>query len=66
MLRELPLFGALAPSLLLYFIGAILLYIILDQLMSPLHVDRFLWHPALARLGIFLCLFSLIVLSTRP
>jgi protein AaeX len=66
MLRELPLFGALAPSLLLYFIGAILLYIILDQLISALSIDRFLWHPPLARLGIFLCLFSLLVLSTRP
>ena len=66
MLRELPLFGALAPSMLLYFIGAILLYIIFDQLISPLRIDRFLWHPPLARLGMFLCLLSLFVISTRP
>lgn len=66
MLREFPLFGALAPSLLLYFIGAILLYVLLDQLASALRIDRFLWHPPLARLGVFLCVLSLLVLSTRP
>jgi hypothetical protein len=66
MLRELALFGALAPSILLYFLGAILLFIVLDRLLIRLGIYRFVWHPPLARLGLFLCLFSVLVLSTRP
>jgi len=65
MLRELSIFGALAPSLLLYFLAAILLFVILDQVIALFGIYRFLWHPALARFGIFLCLFSVLVLSTR-
>ncbi|MEA2782188.1 MAG: hypothetical protein QOK29_3732 [Rhodospirillaceae bacterium] len=66
MLRELALFGALAPSILLYFLAAILLSVILDRLVAALGVYRFLWHPPLARFGLFLCVFSVLVLSTGP
>jgi protein AaeX len=66
MLRELALFGALAPSTLLYFLVAIPLFVILDRLLARLGVYRFVWHPPLARFGLFLCLFSALVLLTRP
>ena len=66
MLRELALFGALAPSLLLYFLAAIVLFVIIDRLIDRLGVYQFVWHPPLARFGIFLCMFSVLVLSTRP
>jgi hypothetical protein len=66
MLRELVLFGALAPSLLLYFLAAILLFVILDRLVTRLGIYRFVWHPPLARFGLFLCVFSFLVLSTGP
>ncbi len=66
MLRELALFGALAPSTLLYFLAAILLFVILDRLLARLGVYRFVWHPPLARFGLFLCLFSALVFLTRP
>ncbi len=66
MLRELALFGALAPSLLLYFLAAILLFVILDRLIARLGAYRLVWHPPLARFGLFLCVFSFLVLSTRP
>jgi hypothetical protein len=66
MLRELALFGALAPSLLLYFLAAILLFVILDRLVTRLGIYRFVWHPPLARFGLFLCVFSFLVLSARP
>jgi Protein of unknown function (DUF1656) len=66
MLRELPLFGALAPSLLLYFLVAILLFVMIDRLVIRLGVYRFLWHPPLARFGLFLCVFSALVFLTRP
>ncbi|HEX9589088.1 MAG TPA: DUF1656 domain-containing protein [Bradyrhizobium sp.] len=66
MLRELALFGALAPSLLLYFFAAILLFVVADRLIARLGVYRLLWHPPLARFGLFLCVFSVLVLATRP
>ena len=66
MLRELPLFGALAPSYLFYFLASILLFFILDRLATKLGVYRLLWYPPLARLGLFLCLFSVLVLVTKP
>jgi protein AaeX len=66
MLLELALFGALAPSLLLYFLAAIVVFIIVDRLVAGLGGYRFLWHPPLARFGLFLCIFAALVLSTRP
>jgi hypothetical protein len=65
MLLELAIFGALAPSLLIYFLAAILLFVVVDRIAARLRVYQFLWHPPLARLGLFLCLFSVLVLATR-
>ena len=64
MLREVSLFGALAPSVLLYFLAAILLFVGFDRLVARLGVYRLVWHPPLARFGLFLGLFSVLVLST--
>jgi len=66
MLRELSVFGALAPSYLFYFLASILLFAILDRLATKLGLFRLFWHPPLARLGLFLCLFSALVLVTKP
>jgi len=66
MLREVDLFGGLAPSLLLYFLAAIVLFLVIDRLLSPLGLYRFVWHPPLVRLALFVCLFSGLVLLTRP
>ena len=66
MLLEFPLFGALAPSLLLYFLAAVVVFVLADRLLAPLGVYRLLWHPPLARFGLFLCVFSALVLSMRP
>ena len=64
MLREVALFGALVPSLLLYFAAAVVLFVLVDPLLSRLGLYRFVWHPALARFGAFLLLLSILVLST--
>ena len=66
MLREVPILGALAPSYLFYFLASSLLFVILDRLATRLGLYRLLWHPPLARLGLFLCLFSALVLATKP
>jgi hypothetical protein len=66
MLREIALFGALAPTLLLYFLASILLFVIGDRLITRAGVYRLFWHPPLVRLGLFVCVFSLLVFMTRP
>jgi len=66
LLREIPLFGALAPSLVLYFVVAVGLFVLIDQLASAAGAYRLFWHPPLARLGLFLCVFSGLVLLTHP
>jgi hypothetical protein len=64
MLREIGLCGALVPSLLLYFLAAIPLFLVLDRLVSPLGLYRLVWHPPLVRLALFVSLFSGLVLFT--
>ena len=66
MLREVDLFGGLAPSLLLYFLAAVVLFLVIDRLLSPLGFYRLVWHPPLVRLALFVCVFSGLVLLTRP
>ena len=66
MLREIALFGALAPSLLLYFLASILLFVIADRLITRAGAYRLVWHPPLVWLALFLCVFSLLVFTTRP
>jgi hypothetical protein len=66
MLREIGLFGGLVPSLLLYFLTAIPLFLALDRLASPLGLYRIVWHPPLVRLALFVCLFSGLVLLSAP
>jgi protein AaeX len=66
MLREVPLFGALAPSLLLYFLGAIALFLLADKLASKIGLYRLVWHPPLVRLALLVCLFAGLVLFTKP
>ena len=66
MLREIALFGALVPSLLLYFLAAIPLFLVLDRFASLLRFYGLVWHPPLVRLGLFVCLFAALVLFTAP
>jgi len=66
MLREISLFGALAPSPLVYLAAAIPLFLILDAAMRAVGFYRLVWHPPLVRLGLFVCLFCGLVLLTRP
>jgi protein AaeX len=66
MLREISLGGALAPSLVLYVLAAIPLFVIVDRLSSAIGFYRLVWNPALVRLALFLCLLSGLVLITSP
>ena len=56
--RELSLFGLLVPTLLPLFLASVLLLCVLDRLLGAAGVYRRLWHPALARLALFVCIFG--------
>ena len=64
MLREISLFGAGVPSLLLYFLAAVPLFLVADRLARLLGLYRLVWQPPLVRLALFVCIFSGLVLST--
>jgi protein AaeX len=66
MLREISLFGAGVPSLLLCFLATIPLFVLVDRVASPLGLYRIVWHPPLVRLALFVSLFSALVLLPRP
>ena len=66
MLREVSLFGALAPSLLLYFLASVPVFLGVDRVVSRLGVYHLLWNPPLTRFCLFVCLFcALSLLSIR-
>ena len=66
MLREISLFGAGVPSLLLYFLAAVPLFLVADRLARLLGFYRLVWQPPLVRLALFVCMFSGLVLLTSP
>ena len=66
MLREISIFGAGVPSLLLYFLAAVPLFLVADRLARLLGLYRLVWQPPLVRLALFVCLFSGLVLLTSP
>jgi Protein of unknown function (DUF1656) len=65
MLVEWAVFGALVPTLLLYFLGAIPLFLMFDQLATRVGLYRLFWHPPLVRLAFFVCLLSGLVFVAR-
>lgn len=56
--REIALYGVLMPGLLPVFIGCLLLMVLLDLLLGRLGFYRYVWHPSLFRLALFVCLFG--------
>jgi hypothetical protein len=66
MLREIGLFGALVPSILLYFLSTIPLFLLIDRLAAPLGAYRHDWYPPLVRLAHIAGLFSGLVFFTAP
>jgi len=63
-LREIALFDALVPSLLLYFVASIALFVVVDRVLQRLGFYRLTWHPSLARFGLFLFVFATFVFAT--
>ncbi|MHB8201752.1 MAG: DUF1656 domain-containing protein [Acidithiobacillus sp.] len=58
--RETPFFNAMIPTLLLIFMFSVIVYLLLDRLLADWDLDRYVWHPALFRLSVFVCFFCAI------
>ncbi|TXH03796.1 MAG: DUF1656 domain-containing protein [Nevskiaceae bacterium] len=56
--RELDFLGMYVPTLLPIFLGAAGLQWLLDSLLGRLGLFNRIWHPALFRLSLFVCLFG--------
>jgi hypothetical protein len=56
--RELEFQGVLFPTLLIIFIGAALVFWIIDGVLANRGLYGYVWHPALFRLSMFVVLFG--------
>lgn len=56
--RELPLFDAAVPSLLLILFVSVIAYALLAELTRAMPLERWVWHPALVRFAVFVCIFA--------
>lgn len=57
--REIAIYGVLLPGLLPIFLGCLLLMVPVDWLIGRYGLYRYVWHPPLFRLALFVCLFGL-------
>lgn len=62
--REIALGGVLVPGMLVWFLLATLLLLLFDWVVGRYGLYRYVWHPALFRTAIFVCLFGGIALLT--
>ncbi|CAN0627087.1 Protein AaeX [Burkholderia multivorans] len=58
MSNEISLFSLLVPSLLPAFLGCGATFWIADRLIARTGLYQRIWHPALFRVSLFVCLFS--------
>ncbi|KZC39021.1 MULTISPECIES: DUF1656 domain-containing protein [Rhodanobacter] len=55
---EIVIGGAMMPSLVVVFGGCLLLMWLLDAVIGRLGLYRYVLHPSLVRLALFVCLFG--------
>ncbi|WP_414040254.1 DUF1656 domain-containing protein [Acidithiobacillus sp. M4-SHS-6] len=60
---EIAIFGALVPTLLPILALSVVLYLLLDKWSSRWNLDRWVWHPALFRLSLFVIIFTALALG---
>lgn len=56
--HEISIGGALMPGLVVIFFGCLLLMWLLDTTIGRLGLYRYVLHPSLVRLALFVCLFG--------
>jgi hypothetical protein len=56
--REIAVISLLIPTLLPTFLGCATAYWFIDGMLARIGLFRYVWHPALFRAALFVCLFS--------
>lgn len=64
--REIAVGGALIPGLLPIFLSCLLLLWIIDAIVGRFGLYRYVWHPPLFRVALFVCLFGVAGLLLLP
>jgi protein AaeX len=57
MFAEVDILGAFVPGIAVSLFGSLVIFIILDVLLTRVGLYRLFWHPALARVSLFVCWF---------
>jgi len=57
--HEIAVYGVLMPGLLPVFLCCLLVMVLLDLAVGRLGLYRHVWHPALFRFSVFVCLFGI-------
>ena len=61
--REFALGDIYVPTLLLIFLLTVVLNWSLNWVLAKLELTRYVWHPALFHIAVFICLFAAIALT---
>ncbi|NRR33813.1 DUF1656 domain-containing protein [Oxalobacteraceae bacterium] len=61
--REISIFGILLPTILPLFLLSLALQGVLDRILGHLGAYRRMWHPALVRLCLLVCIFAALTLG---
>jgi protein AaeX len=64
--REIAVFSLLIPGLLPILLGCVVIFAVLDRLLTRWGCYRFVWHPALFRASLFTALFCIAGMLLRP
>jgi hypothetical protein len=59
MFGEIDLLGAFVPRAATWCVTALLIFAIVDWCLSKMSIYKHFWHPPLARLALFVCLFCI-------
>lgn len=60
--REISIGGVFMPGLLIWFVISFGLLLLIDLIIGRFGLYRFVWHPSLFRLALFVCLFGSVAL----
>ncbi|WP_201312623.1 DUF1656 domain-containing protein [Dyella sp. EPa41] len=64
--REIALADALVPSILLVYLGCLLVLWVIDTIVGRYGLYRYVWHPSLFRVAMFFVLFGAVGLLLYP
>ena len=64
MFTDVDVLGAFVPGIAVWLLASLVIFIILDALLTRAGFYRFFWHPALAWVSLFVCWFCAVGLVT--